>query len=196
MTRVLIVHASRHGATAGIADRIGEVLSDLGLEATVAPATAAPDPARFDACVVGGGVYMGSWVKAGTEYLDRYADALASHPVWLFSSGPLPGSSKQAKDPDVDPIENAFGPLTGPGSGGRKRIEELTARIHPRDHRVFMGAFDPTAPPASFPERVVRLMPAGKSMLPAGDFREWPEIEAWAREIGGALRVEGVGAHA
>jgi menaquinone-dependent protoporphyrinogen oxidase len=196
MTRVLIVHASRHGGTAGIADRIGEVLSDLGLEATVVPATAAPDPAPFDACVVGGGVYMGSWVKAGTEYLDRYADALASRPVWLFSSGPLPGSSKQSKDPDVDPIENALGPLTGPGSGGRKRIEELTARIRPRDHRVFMGAFDPDAPATSIPERVVRWMPAGKAILPAGDFREWPAIEAWAREIGEALQLDGVVARA
>ena len=38
-------------------------------------------------------------------------------------------------------------------------------------------------------ERFVRLMPAARNMLPTGDFREWPVIEAWAREIAAELRV-------
>ncbi len=37
-------------------------------------------------------------------------------------------------------------------------------------------------------ERVVRLMPAARKVLPPGDFREWPAIEAWAREIAAELR--------
>ena len=36
-------------------------------------------------------------------------------------------------------------------------------------------------------ERVVRLMPASKEVLPEGDFREWDAIEAWAREIAAEL---------
>ena len=146
MQRVLIVHASRHGGTAGIAERIGDVLRAEGLDAVVAPAADMPDPQPFDACIVGAGVYMGSWVKEGTGYLERYAPALATRPTWLFSSGPLPGSSKEKTGGEVDPIENALGPATGPGSGGRRRIEELAGRIHPRDHRVFQGAFDPNGP--------------------------------------------------
>jgi len=185
-SRVLIVHASRHGATAGIAERIAEVLRISGLETAVAGAAEMPDPAPYDACVVGGGVYMGSWVKEGTEFLDRYAATLAGRPVWLFSSGPLPGSTKESQVP-VDPIENALGPTEGPGSGGRRRVEELAARIQPREHRVFTGAFDPTDPPKSMSERVVRIMPAAKGMLPAGDFRDWPAIESWAHEIASTL---------
>ena len=184
----LIVHASRHGATAGIAQRIGEVLSEEGIDAVVQPAADMPDPRPFDACIVGGGVYMGSWVKDGTRYLERYADSLSTRPTWLFSSGPLPGSSKEAKGA-VDPIENAFGPLEGPGSGGRKAIEALSARIRPRGHAVFQGAFDPTDPPTSMAERVVRVLPMAKAMLPTGVFREWPVIEAWAREVAAELRA-------
>jgi menaquinone-dependent protoporphyrinogen oxidase len=30
-------------------------------------------------------------------------------------------------------------------------------------------------------------MPAARDILPAGDFRDWPAIEAWAREIAAAL---------
>ena len=190
MPRVLIVHASRHGATAGIAERIAEVLRTAGTDPVVVGAADMVDPAPFDACVVGGGVYMGSWVKEGTDYLERFAPTLEGRPVWLFSSGPLLGSTKESKDPDVDPIENALGPADGPGSGGRRRIEELAARIHPRDHRVFAGAFDPKDPPRSMSERLVRMMPASKGILPPGDFREWPAIEAWAREIAITLRAE------
>jgi menaquinone-dependent protoporphyrinogen oxidase len=189
MPNALIVHASRHGGTAGIADRIGEVLRSSGVDAVVSPAADMPDPRGYDACIVGGGVYMGAWVKEGPEFLERYASDLATRPTWLFSSGPLPGSTKGSKDPVVDPVEDALGPAEGPGSGGRKRIEELSARIHPRAHRVFAGAFDPKDPPKSMAERFVRLMPMSKGILPTGDYRDWPAIEAWAREIADELRV-------
>lgn len=182
MQRALIVYASRHGGTAGIAEKIGEVLRSARIEVVVAKATDLPDPYDFDACVIGSGVYIGSWLKEGTEYLSRYATALAARPVWLFSSGPLPGSTKESKE-TTDPIENALGPAEGPGSGGRRKVAELSARIQPRDHRVFQGAYDPTDPPKSMSERLVRMMPASKDILPVGDFREWPVVEAWAREI-------------
>ena len=103
MRRVLIVHASRHGGTSGIADRIGEVLRSEGIDAVVAPAAEMPDPQAFDACLIGSGVYMGSWVKDGTEYLERYVTTLATRPVWLFSSGPLPGSTKRRRIPSRIP---------------------------------------------------------------------------------------------
>ena len=186
MTRVLIVHASRHGGSAGIADRIGETLRVAGLDAVVEPAGEMPNPAWFNGCVVGAGVYMGSWVKEGTDYLEQFAEALAKRPVWLFSSGPLPGSSK-GKNAPTDPIELALGPATGPGSGGRRRIEDLAGRIGIREHRVFEGAFDPASPPQAMSERFVRMMPGSKKLLPAGDFRDWPAIEAWARTIAAAL---------
>lgn len=100
------------------------------------------------------------------------------------AAGP-PGSSKDAH-PD-DPIENALGPTEGPGSGGRKKVEALVSLTRPRDHRVFQGAFDPHQPPKAFSERVVRIMPAAKQLLPEGDFREWDEVEAWASQIAAAL---------
>lgn len=187
----LIVHASRHGATEGIAERIGAVLRAEGLDVVVLPAADMPDPRPFDAVVIGGGVYMGSWVKEGTKYIDRYADTLSTRPTWLFSCGPLPlpsDESKERKEP-VDPIESAFGPAEGPGSGGHKAIVALSDRIHPRDHVVFMGRFDPDDPPTNFPERVVRMLPMVKSILPSGDFREWPVIEAWAHEIAAHLKA-------
>jgi len=188
MKRALIVHASRHGGTAGIAERIGEVLRSEGLDTTVVPAARMPDPSGFDACLVGAGVYMGSWVKDGVDYLERYALSLAGRPVWLFSSGPLRGSTKETDGAQLDPIENALGPSEGPGSGGRRKVEILAATIKVRGHGVFYGAHDPSDPPKTIAERFVRLMPGSKGILPAGDFRDWPAVEAWARGIATALR--------
>jgi menaquinone-dependent protoporphyrinogen oxidase len=185
MTKVLVVHGSRHGGTRGIAERIGEVLRTEGFEAIVEAADRAKDVAAADAFVVGSGVYMGSWLNEPLDFMRRNQSALAARPTWLFSSGPLPGSTKEA--PETDPVTNALGPVDGPGSGGRKKVEELSAAIHPRDHRVFFGAFDPNDPPKAMSERLVRMLPAAKGILPPGDFRDWEAIEAWAREIAAAL---------
>jgi menaquinone-dependent protoporphyrinogen oxidase len=190
MSRALIVYASRHGSTAGIAQRIAQVMRTEGIDAVLADAADLPDPKPYDACVVGAGVYMGSWVKEGLAYLDANAPTLANLPVWLFSSGPLRGSSKDSDGAEVDPIESALGPREGPGSGGRRKVEVLATLIHPRDHRVFHGAFDPSDPPKAMSERLVRMMPGSGKILPEGDFRDWPEIEAWAREIANSIKEE------
>lgn len=60
--------------------------------------------------------------------------------------------------------------------------------LKPRGTQVFFGAWDPGQPFASLGERIVRNLPAVRDILPAGDFREWPVIEAWAREIAAQLR--------
>ena len=186
MKKVLVVYASRHGATRGIAQRIGEVLRTEGLEVDIAPAGHASGVGMADAVVVGSGVYMGTWLKEAIEFVTRNESILAGRPLWLFSSGPLPRSSKDA-GPVADPLADAFGPGEGPGSGGRKRIAELTAATSPRDHRVFVGAYDPNDPPKTTSERLVRMLPAVKNALPAGDFRDWDAIETWAREIAASM---------
>jgi menaquinone-dependent protoporphyrinogen oxidase len=186
MPRVQVVYASRHGGTAGIAERVGEILRRDGLEAVVVDAASQPSPSGFDAYVIGSGVYIGSWLKEGVEYLERNQPILSERPVWLFSSGPIPNAGKELDASDL--LTAALGPTEGPGSGGRKRIDALSAAIGPRGHRVFLGAYDPTDPPKTMQERLIRLMPAVKNALPAGDFREWDAIEAWSHEI--AAQVE------
>jgi menaquinone-dependent protoporphyrinogen oxidase len=191
MTKVLVVYGSRHGGTRGIAERIGETLSDEGLDARVAPADETVDTKEFDAFVIGSGVYMGNWLNEPIAFIRRNQDALIGKPVWFFSSGPLRGSTLEASG--EDPLVNALGPTEGPGSGGHKTIIELTDLVGPRDHRIFFGMFDPKDPPKAISERLVRMMPAAKGVLPPGDFRDWEDVAAWAREIGAALMPTPIG---
>ena len=184
MTRVQVVFASRHGGTAGIADRIEDILLKRGLDVVLVDAKTHPDTSGFDAFVIGSGVYMGRWLQEGVEFLERNQSLLATKPVWLFSSGPVGIVKAEAGS---DPLEPALGPADGPGSGGHKQIAALSEVIHPRDHHVFSGVYDPSDPAKSFSERLVRMMPAAKSTLPAADFRDWVEIENWAHAIASQL---------
>ena len=131
MTKVLVVYGSRHGATEGIAQRIGEVLRAQGLAAPVVSAdmVADEDVRDADGFVVGSAVYMGHWLKEPTEFLENYPTPLRARPVWLFSSGPLPGSTR-SKDPN-DPLTDALGPKPGRGAAAARRSRSSP---HPLAH--------------------------------------------------------------
>ena len=78
-----------------------------------------------------------------------------------------------------------------------KEFAELRDVLHPRDEHVFWGAYDPDAKPIglaeSFGQRILRLMPAAaREAIPSGDFRDWPEIEAWAESIARQLAAENI----
>jgi menaquinone-dependent protoporphyrinogen oxidase len=189
MKRVQVIYASRHGGAEGIATRIAEVLTAHGVDAVAKDAVRNPEPDGFDAYVVGSGVYLGKWLPEGVAFIEHNLRVLAARPVWLFSSGPV-GENK-VPDDGGEALELALGPTSGPGSGGHRRIDELTQAIEPRDHRVFGGKYDPADPPQSTMERIVRIIPAAKKAMPAGDFRDWERIDAWATEIADALAVPG-----
>lgn len=175
---VLVAYATRHGATAGIADRIAGTLRSAGHQAVSIPVEDVKTPEDYDAVVLGGAAYMFHWLKPAVKFARRHADALATRPVWLFSSGPLGDSMV---DPDGADILTSARP---------KEFDELVALLHPRGERVFFGAYDPTAKPIGLGERLVRHMPANaENSMPAGDFRDWDAIDAWAAEIAATLNA-------
>jgi menaquinone-dependent protoporphyrinogen oxidase len=46
---------------------------------------------------------------------------------------------------------------------------------------VFFGALDPKR--LTLAERALRKLPAGRNLLPEGDFREWVDVDHWATQI-------------
>lgn len=168
---VLVAYASRHGATAGIAERIAAGLREAGLAAEARSVKDVRDVAPYDAFVIGSAAYMFHWLKGATAFVKRHRAVLAERPVWLFSSGPL---GTDLVDEEGRDVFEATRP---------KEWEELETVIRPRGDRVFFGAWDPDAPAIGMGERFLRLMPKSRVAMPAGDFRDWPAIDAWAAEI-------------
>lgn len=175
--RILVTYATRHGSTAGIAEKIADTLRAAGLHADAIPVKEIRTLDPYDAVVIGAAAYMFHWLKDATTFAKRHRSELLQRPVWLFSSGPL-GSDL------VDDDGNDVLQVTRP-----REFDELTGLLHPRGEQVFFGAWDPQAPPAGFGERMLRHMPASNDAMPAGDFRDWPAIETWAREIAADLHT-------
>jgi menaquinone-dependent protoporphyrinogen oxidase len=155
---ILVAYASKHGATAEIADRIAGRLSERGHDARARSVDRIDELGRPEAVVLGSAVYAGSWRKEAVGFVHRHASELSTIPVWVFSSGPL-------GDHIVDEQEQP------------RQLEEIRRAIAPREHRTFFGKLDMSA--LSFGERMI--VKAVKA--PAGDFRDWDEIDAWADAI-------------
>lgn len=171
--KVLVAYATRHGSTQGIAERIGETLTGEGHEVTVRPAGEVKDAGEYEALVIGSATYLGHWQKDATALVRKVQPALGARPVWLFSSGPLgPGDATEGeRDPKA--------------VGEPKELAELVEALSPREHKVFFGALDPAE--LGMLERTVRKHPAGRQLLPEGDFRDWEDIDGWAHQIADEL---------
>lgn len=169
--RVLIAFASRHGGTEGIADAIGTVLrgwraGDGDSEPWEVDVLAAADledvdVARYDAVVLGSAVYVGHWLDSARRFARRHEATLRHRPLWLFSSGPV-------GDPVV-PADEAT------------EMAELSDRLDAQGSRTFAGRLR-TADLALVERASVRVVHANE-----GDYRDWPSIDAWARDIADSL---------
>ncbi len=160
--RVLVSAASKHGATAGIAERIGEVLRDRDIEVTVIEPGKADTIEGYDAVVLGSAVYPGQWLPDAIDLADRIGGLRPSPKVWVFSSGPVGTPPKPEKDP-VD-------------------ITQILETVSPLEHRVFAGKIDKSM--LSFSERAMMIAVRASE----GDFRDWTSVESWANGIADTLR--------
>jgi menaquinone-dependent protoporphyrinogen oxidase len=159
---VLVIAASRHGATSGIAETIAWRLARAGLDTRSADAVEIRSLAGWDAVVLGSAVYMGRWLPSARAIVDDLGEELRRRPVWLFSSGPV-------GDPPEPDGERAFDPA------------DLMAATGARDHMLFAGRLDRDR--LGLAERAV----ARAVRAAPGDFRDWDAVAAWADRIAADL---------
>lgn len=163
--RVLVAYATYYGATREIARCIAEVLAHNGHEPSLHAVDDKMTVDGYDAYVIGSAVHAGRWLKPAAQFLTENAAILERAPVWLFSSGPV---GEGADKPQPEP----------------KEVSAFRRTVTVRDHVVFGGAFDRnTTHNGGWFERTVGRF------IPEGDYRDWPEIEAWARDIANELKT-------
>jgi menaquinone-dependent protoporphyrinogen oxidase len=162
---VLVTYASKHGATAEIAEAIAEVLQSQGVSSDVIAMEDVDTVLRYDAYVLGSAVYVGTWLRTAREFVDEHAHVIAARPTWLFSSGPVgtPPHPAASDEFDIGPIMAATGA---------------------REHHLFSGRLDR--------EKLGPIERAltGALHVPAGDYREWDAVAAWATAIAWVLNLE------
>jgi menaquinone-dependent protoporphyrinogen oxidase len=165
---ILVTYASKYGATKEIAQKIGEVLRQAGLQTDVLPVDGVYNLDPYKAVILGSSVYVGKWPKEAVKFLQANQNNLAERPVWIFSSGPTGHGNP------VELVEGQRLPAA---------LQPIADRIRPRDIAVFHGHIDPDK--INFIEKW-----AIKSLVkkPFGDFRDWGAITAWATAIAKSLK--------
>jgi menaquinone-dependent protoporphyrinogen oxidase len=164
----LVTAASKHGATAEIAARIGTDLVEHGVEVEVKTLQEVRDLGGYDAYVLGSGIYLGNWLAEARAFIDRNAADLSRGPTWLFASGSIVGDPPVADDP------NALRPGLA---------ESLVETTHAREHKLFAGRLDKSE--LNWCEKVaVRCAHARE-----GDYRDWQAIDDWAAAIAGEFQT-------
>ena len=159
---VLVTYATKHGATAEIAERIAQTLTEYDISTELLPVTAEIDLSNYSTVILGSAVYMGAWRKEAVRFLQNNEQLLQERHVWLFSSGPT-GEG----DPNELLKDWQF----------PKQIKGSIDRIQPEEIAVFHGELDP-GELNLFERFVIRNVKA-----PTGDFRDWEMIQEWTKGI-------------
>jgi menaquinone-dependent protoporphyrinogen oxidase len=155
MTAALVAHASKHGSTREVAERVAEVMRRAGIDVDVMPAANVGHLRGYDTVVLGGALYTGRLHKDARQFLARHRDALSVRSVAVFALGPR---TNEASD-----VAGSRGQLD--------RALAKTPEIEPVSVAVFGGVVDPDK--LRFPF----------NRMAASDARDWPAIEAWAAEL-------------
>ena len=167
--RVLVAFATKYGATAEIAERIGQVLNDAGLTIDVVPVHRVKDLEPYKAVILGSAIYIGQWRREASGFLKDNEKILAGIPVWLFSSGPTGTGDPSAL------LQGWRFP---------KALQPIADRIRSRGIALFHGALDINK--VGFVEKWMVNNVKGAF----GDFRDWDAIESWAKGIADAVKKE------
>ena len=162
--KVLVSAASKHGATAEIADHIGKTLEAQGLDLTRTEPSEVTDLEGYRAVILGSAIYAGHWLQDAKELAARVAALDPAPMVWMFSSGPIGDPPK----PEQDPVD----------------VADILQATAARQHQVFAGKIDTSK--LSFGEKAIMIAVRATE----GDFRDWDEIACWADQIGQAVKAE------
>jgi len=165
--RILVAYATKYGGTAEIAEKIGQVLRQAGLQTDVLPANRVGNLTSYKAVVLGSAVYIGKWHKDAVNFLQANEKTLIERQVWLFSSGPT------GQGDALELLKGWRFP---------KALQPIADRIQPCDIAVFHGNVN-----------MKKLNFIEKWMLknvqaPLGDFRDWESITSWAKAIAYVLK--------
>lgn len=141
--RVLVVHGSEYGGTAGLGRMIAEAFVARGVQADVGDAADVDDLTWYDVVIVGGALYNDKWHHDARDFVRRHAETLRSMPVWFFSSGPLDDSARSGGIAPVDGVRRLARDVDVMGHmtfGGMLSAENVTLldtlrHRHPGDWR-------------------------------------------------------------
>ena len=163
--RTLIAYASRAGSTAEVAETIGNVLRESGLDVDVRSVKDVQSLTGYDALVLGSAIWAGKPLPEMQRFVADQHEALARLPVAYFilcdALREDTPANRQIALGYLSPLRAAKQPVSVGMFAGRRDF----SKVHPLLRWFLM--------------RVVRLA--------EGDWRDWAQIRAWAVTLAAQL---------
>jgi len=83
--KVLVAYDSKHGSTAMIAEKVGDVLCENGFQVDIRPALNIDDISPYDAIVLGSPMYYANFLPGALKFLERHRTVLSAKDVAVFA---------------------------------------------------------------------------------------------------------------
>lgn len=163
--KVLVTYVSQGGATAGVAEAIGQTIAAKGADVVVKPLTEVTDLSPYQAVVIGSAVHSGKWMPEAVAFVERNQTALRRIPTAVFQvCMMLATSNPQYKSMVTDwlaPLRGQIQPVAEGSFAGALWPDRYTKLSERLGLRIFLTAIK----------------------LKAGDYRDWSAINAWAERV-------------
>jgi menaquinone-dependent protoporphyrinogen oxidase len=173
--KTLIVYGTRYGTAAEIAEEIGKMMGDSGVEVDVVNAKGLKkcDVSPYGLVVVGSGIKMGKWTGESLKFLKKNKEKLLDKKVAIFVSCGAANEEKSRAE------------------GQEKYLDDVAMKYLPGrgvETGLFGSVYDPDAKHGlmyKFTQRFIKeeLEKQGYDASKCHDFRDWDEIRAWARDL-------------
>ena len=169
--RTLIAYASRAGSTAEVAETVGDVLRENGIDVDVRSVKDITEVAGYDSLVFGSAIWAGKPLPELLRFVAGQRDTIAQLPVAYFilcdTLREYTPANRQIALGYLAPLRKLREPVNVGMFAGRRDF----SRVHPILAWILMRAFH----------------------LAEGDWRDWEQIREWAATV--APQFTGASAH-
>jgi menaquinone-dependent protoporphyrinogen oxidase len=180
--KALIVYGTRYGTATEIAEEIGVVMENEGIEVDVDDARGLKnfDLSPYQLVVVGSGIKMGKWTNKALKFLKENREELAGKKVAIFVTC---GAANEEKN----------------RAEGQEKYLDQVAEKHLSNEPVATGLFgskfDPNAKHGlmyGFTMKAIKkdLEKQGIDTSKPIDYRDWDQIRDWARSLADMIKKE------
>ena len=171
--KILVTYTSRTGTTTGVAEAIGNTLTENGARVDVIPMEEVRDLTPYKAVIAGSAINAGQWLPEAMAFVHAHQGELKTKPFAIFTVCMTMAMSHPERY--------------------RKGVEEwvlpVRALVKPVSEGYFAGRLD-ISQIRSFSDRLKFRLSVWTGFWKEGDHRDWKAIKTWAGEVGSLLRQD------